>query len=659
MLHREIPFLRICVALCSGIVAGLYIEPASIIPVSAIILFLFLLLAGQKIRGLQETNFFGVVLMTGLFCCGLTLYDHEKKSLSTLDSEEAVYRCIIDDYPEKKPSSMLMTVELDAIISEAGLQRINGSLLLYHRDKEAINTFLPGNILYIKLNPVPITNRGNPYEFDYKFYMENQGIRYLAYTSGDDIIEQQYPSTRRPSHKGLIIRHKIIEMYSERGVREERLPLVAAITLGDKTMLERDTRDNFMKAGIMHIMAVSGLHAVILSLFIFRLLFFLNGRLSLLRIILTVILLWSFAFVTGLTPSVMRATLMFTFLQAGNLMKRKVNGINSVLASAFVLILIKPSVIFDAGFLLSYSAVIFIIAFYSGFSTLFSVPKPIQFVWKSVAVTIVAQAGTLPLTLLLFNNFPPYFILTNLIIVPVSSLIVILGCIVPLTYPFSFFSSLAGSLLDRLTGLTSFLTETAASLPSSSIGNIGMTVPECIALSGFMVAFLWFLLDTKRNILLPVSLFLIYFTISTVKTYVVKTTNELIVYNTPGVNIGIRTGKSLYIYSDTTLFAPDVKKHLSSLNLKPTIIKIKGNRKILADTIQITIADSRYEIDQGCRKSDFIILTGNSNGLNIDNTDTSRHFIVTGNYYEESGIQSAGNNKVYSVRKSGAYKTRI
>ena len=156
-------------------------------------------------------------------------------------------------------------------------------------------------------------------------------------------------------------------MFRERGIEGERLALVAAITVGQKNMLDPEQKQYFIKAGVMHIMAVSGLHAVILSLFIFKLLFFLKGRLNILRILITLLILWSFAFVTGLTPSVLRATLMFSFLQAGNIMKRPVNGINSVLASAFVLILIRPSVIFDAGFLLSYSAVIFIICFYRDF----------------------------------------------------------------------------------------------------------------------------------------------------------------------------------------------------------------------------------------------------------------------------------------------------
>ena len=171
--------------------------------------------------------------------------------------------------------------------------------------------------------------------------MENQGIRYYAFTSSRDIISHIVPDHRKLIHRALIIREKIIGMYRERGITGERLALVAAITLGQKNMLDPEQKQNFIKAGVMHIMAVSGLHAVILSLFVFNLLFFLKRRFNILRILITILILWSFAFVTGLTPSVLRATLMFSFLQAGKLMKRRVNGINSVLASAFVLILIK------------------------------------------------------------------------------------------------------------------------------------------------------------------------------------------------------------------------------------------------------------------------------------------------------------------------------
>ena len=282
---------------------------------------------------------------------------------------------------------------------------------------------------------------------------------------------------------------------------------MAAITLGQKNLLEPEQKQNFIKAGVMHIMAVSGLHAVILSMFVFYLLYFLRKRFNILRIIITILILWCFAFVTGLTPSVLRATIMFTFLQAGSLMKREPNGINPVLASAFVLIVARPSVIFDAGFLLSYFAVIYIISFYFDFY------QKILFkswftdkIWQSAVVTIVAQLGTLPLTIMLFNRFPTYFILTNIIIVPLSNLLIIIGCLLPLLYPVQFLSHFLGFFLSSFTGLTEWLTARASSLPLSNIENIGMTTAECILLTVTIFLFThYFIRKQPFSILYPLS----------------------------------------------------------------------------------------------------------------------------------------------------------
>ncbi len=117
-----------------------------------------------------------------------------------------------------------------------------------------------------------------------RFYMENRGIRYYAFTDSSDISGFSVPEKRKLVHSALIIREKIIDMFRERGIEGDRLALVAAITLGQKNMLDPEQKQYFIKAGVMHIMAVSGLHAVILSLFIFNLLFFLKGRLNILRV---------------------------------------------------------------------------------------------------------------------------------------------------------------------------------------------------------------------------------------------------------------------------------------------------------------------------------------------------------------------------------------
>ena len=669
MLHKEIPFLRIGLPLCAGIVSGLYFRPGAFFLAGAGFIIISGFLLSLFFNKYLTNRLFGYALTISLFISGLLLYTNEKASLTALKPEETIFTCTLSDYPEEKENTYMLKVKLNCRVEGVKAESVKGSMLLYHKKDSLAATLLPGDLLIIRCTPVEITNRGNPYEFDYRFYMENQGIRYYAFTNSSDFIRHTIPVHRKLIHRALITRERIIEMFRERGIKGERLALVAAITLGQKSMLDRDQKLNFIKAGVMHIMAVSGLHAIILSLFVFNLLFFMKGRLNILRVAITILILWSFAFITGLTPSVLRATLMYSFLQSGKLLKRPANSINSVLASAFFLIILKPSVIFDAGFLLSYAAVIYIICFYHGlYLILYFKNWLMDKIWQSAAVTIVAQAGTLPLTIMLFNKFPIYFILANITIVPVSNLLIITGCLIPMFFPVQFISGFLAMLLNYLTGLTELLTSRAASLPYSSIENIGTTTLECICLAGTIFLLSYWLLNRKSfRVLYPVSFLILFVAVGTAREIISKKTNEIIIYNTPGSStIGIRTGKILNLYTDTLIVVPEVKRHCASLGLKikSTLIDnnyhcIKtGGKKILITNFLNTNIIRNFV-------PDYLILTGPSPGIQNDlNMRPSPGFIIISSEpatrfrLRQKGIISTADS-IHYVRNSGAFVKSI
>jgi len=669
VLIKEIPFLRIIIPLCAGIVSGLYFSPgpAFILASSAVIILSFLI--SLRFNRSLTNSVYGLSLTLALYFVGLLLYKNEKEDISVLPHGEALYSGCLEEYPEEKESTFKLLLRIDNRISREGQNRVNGIILLYSKKNHEVSTMLPGDKLMVRCSPAAISSRGNPFEFDYRFYMETRGIRYSAFTDSTDIISHSVPERRRVVYKALIIREEIIDMFRERGVSSKNLPLVSAITLGQKNGLDPEQKNWFIKAGIMHIMAVSGLHAVILSLFIFKLLFFMKGRLNILRVIITLILLWSFAFVTGLTPSVLRATLMFSFLQAGSLLKRPANGINSVLASAFILILIRPSVIFDAGFLLSYAAVIYIIAFYRDFySKIRFTHKITDWIWQSAAITIIAQAGTLPLTILLFNRFPTWFILTNVIIVPVSSLVIIAGAIVPLTYPIVFLSHLVARILDFLTGLTETLTEKAASLPLSTIENIGMTTMECILLTVVVFLFTRFLLTKKSySVIYPLSALLLFLVAGTIRVISTKTTSQLIVYNTQGtLTVGVREGNRIHLYSDSSYIGQEVKRHCAVLSLKPEInIVRKSPVLIRASSKRILITKSITDKFIKQTDPDIVILSGSHPVVfgNAGHSEKISAIIISPE--ASSGfrfpVRSAVANAdtIHYVRRDGAFYLRL
>jgi competence protein ComEC len=669
VLHKEVPFIRIGLPLCAGIVSGLYFQPGSTFLFTVLIIILSGFLFSLFYNRNQHNYLYGFILTFSFAVTGLLLYTNEKASLTTLKPETTLFSCSVSDFPEEKENTFMLKVKLSRIIEPNKTEPVNGSMLLYFKKDSETLFATPGDILRIKCIPVEITNRGNPYEFDYRFFMENQHIRYYAFINRGDIIQHSIPHHRKLIHTALITREKIINMFRERGIKGERLALVSAITLGQKSMLDREQKLNFIKAGVMHIMAVSGLHAIILSLFVFNILFFMKGRYNIFRVAITILILWSFAFITGLTPSVLRATLMYTFLQSGKLLKRPANNINSVLASAFFLIIIKPSVIFDAGFLLSYSAVLYIICFYNSLYLLISFKNWfVDKIWQSAAVTIVAQAGTLPLTIMLFNRFPTYFILANITIVPVSNLLIITGCLIPLFFHIPVISKFLALLINHLTGLTELLTSEAASLPYSSIENIGSTTIECVCFSATIFLFSYWLMKKKTiPSYYPVLLFLLLVIAGTGKDIVSKSTNEIIVYNTQGSStIGIRTGKILNLFSDSTLVVPEVKKHCATLGLKIKSTVINNNyRYIRAGGKKILITN--YLNNKIIRNfvPDYLILTGSSPRISYD-TDLA-HFpgciIISsepraGFHLRQNSLFST-TESIHYVRHSGAFVKRI
>ena len=671
MLNKGIPFFRISLPICFGIISGLYIKPnTSFLVASGIVIvlgFCVSLFSNKK----QINLIYGFTFTFALFVCGLLLFTNEKCRLTILDPVQTTFISTLSEYPEEKENSYRLVLKLNHKISNNKQVPVRGSLLIYSSKDSSLSTFIPGDLLLIRCSPMSIISRGNPDEFDYRFYMENHGFKYFAFIRNYDIIKHIVPDHRKIIHRALIIREKIIDMYHDLGISGERLALVAAITLGQKNMLDQEQKQNFIRAGVMHIMAVSGLHAVILSLFIFNLLFFLKRRYNVLRVLLTILFLWSFAFVTGLTPSVLRATLMFSFLQAGILLKRRVNNINSVLASAVVLILIRPSVVFDAGFLLSYSAVIFIICFYQDlYMKLRFNNWLLDKIWQAAVVTLVAQAGTLPLTIMLFNRFPTYFLLTNIIIVPLSSLIIITGCLIPFTFPVRFISQPLASLLGHLTGITELITEKASSLPYSTIENIGLTTIESILLFCFIFLFTWFILKKQSfSVHYPLIVLLLFILVGTVKKISDRISNELIVYNIVGYDsfvIGIRTGKILNLYTDSIPISPEGLRHSATRGLKLRINDIKNEtHNIMAGNKRILICNFLNNNLLQKTKPDFIIFTGTYLKVDkeFDFTHSVEAFIlsseVSTDFHLPDKIENQLTDKIHFVKRSGAFRRRI
>jgi len=553
-----------------------YIHGITLVAVAAGIVALTVMALRLQHSGYHSDIIFGVCMILFMITAGFVLRAWEGSRLSDLGSERQEITLRFSDYPGRGNSSCSLRARIVSVRSGDTVTMPRGSMLLWFIGDTVPSAWKPGDMATVLVRPVQVKNNGNPCEFNYRRYMNGQGIRYMAFFRADDITAF-YPGTNRTiREKSVVAAHGMIDVFRRAGLQGEALGLITALTIGDKELLDRERLTTFSRSGAMHIMAVSGLHVGMISMALSWLLFFLRGPMKRYRALIIVPALWGFAFITGLTPSVLRATIMFTFLQAGSILNRPATGMNNLLASAFIITAIHPSVIFEAGFQLSYLAVAFIIAFYTPLYRLIKLRNRIaDYLWQMISVSLVAQAGTLALSVSLFNIFPLLFLLTNLVVIPVSFLVLILALLLLASSPVHALASFFAILLDRLAGFTLGFTRIISSADHGVITGIGLSAAETIMMTIASALFLAALLRisglTLRPFLLALALLL---ACNGLKMVQEMKRDMIITYNIRGEKLIARQyGRLLLVPSSAAGIPAEVQKHAFTRGLKIRIIE--------------------------------------------------------------------------------------
>nr|MCH9661149.1 ComEC family competence protein [Bacteroidota bacterium] len=277
-----------------------------------------------------------------------------------------------------------------------------------------------------------IPSPSNPHQFNYKKYLERTGVfnQFNIQPEAFTLVDTQISSLKGYSEK---IRAKIISDLKRTSIEKEQRAIIQALLLGEKKEIDKQHYRDYAAAGALHILAVSGLHVGILYIIIGRVLSFLNylKKGKYIKSIIIVLLLWGFALLAGLSPSVVRAVTMFSFFALAELTNRHTNSLNTLCLSFFTLLLIAPSWLFQVGFQLSYMAVFFILwiqpKLYSLYTPRFKLDR---LLWSISTVTIAAQVGIAPMSIYYFHQFPGLFFITNLVVLPFLGILLCFGIIV-------------------------------------------------------------------------------------------------------------------------------------------------------------------------------------------------------------------------------------
>jgi competence protein ComEC len=360
--------------------------------------------------------------------------------------------------------------------------------------------FRYGDVLLIRGSPQIVQSPSNPGEFDYKRFLTFRNIYHQHFLKRGDVqlmkndppfIIMKYALEARQWADATL--RKFV-----RGEREQAI--ASALVLGVTDGLDNELLNAYAATGAMHVLAVSGLHITI----VYMILAWLLKPLLRLRsgpwilAAISLVVLWGYAFITGLSPSVLRAVTMFSFIALARPTGQSTNIYNTLAASAFCLLLFDPYLIMSVGFQLSYLAVLGIVYLQP---PIYQMWEPRSYlldeIWKITCVSIAAQISTFALGLLYFHQFPNYFLLSNLLVIPGSFLVLILGIVILVVAFVEIIAGLLGLLLTWLIKLLNIIVFTVEAFPFSLIENIHITTIGCWLLMSIMVSFI-LLLEFRR-----------------------------------------------------------------------------------------------------------------------------------------------------------------
>ena len=407
------------------------------------------------------------------------------------------------DPPVEKPKTFVVTAKV--LATEKGFEAWNGKKIQLYFSKKWDKLTIADKLL-VKIDPQPFAAPLYAGAFNYADWLHKKGICARSYVSPNGGRVYQKAARSNLQFCSYAVREQLKARFEHAGLQGEELALICALVLGSKGEMDFETKNAFSAVGISHILSVSGLHVGLiygLLVFVFILL---NPfkRFKILQGLIIVGCLVFYAFVTGLSPSVIRSVFMISMLTFGVSVGRKSNSVNTVLFTAFILLLLNPAYLWDMGFQLSYLAVLSLIVLYPKLTACWTpqnaIPKKL---WELSNLSVSAQLGTAPLTIHLFHVFPNYFLLTNLIAVPFTSLLVYLGV------AFLAFGSVPGVgwyLASLLNAFLHFFLKLTMQVSKGSFAltqGLHINTLEVVCLYGLLVGVMFCVLEGKRAFLIP------------------------------------------------------------------------------------------------------------------------------------------------------------
>jgi len=418
------PFLFLATFFISGIILGNFIKAAEIIIfLSSISLLGSILIENKKTK---VALFAAAIVFFGAFYYNFRL-ERIPGTIANFAGKEQTLVGVISDAPIVKKDRVTYDVKALYIKENEGYKAITGKVRVSSLLEDKSHMYHYGDVIKFSGKLKLPQNRRNPNGFDYRAYLLQKGISTTIFSREIELIGKN--KTNPFIAAAFYLRERLIGFY------ETHLPpnlssLIIGITLGIKDNIPGETMKAVKNGGVAHALAVSGLHTGViyaaLELILSRL--GLSGKLS---FIIESIVIIFYSFMAGFSPSVIRAAIMIMVFMLSKVVGRQNDPVNSLCFSAVILLLFNPLTLFSVSFQLSYAAVIGIILFYAPLKRLL---EPLsKYLRESVAVMVSAQLVVGPVLAYYFYNISIIGFVTNLLVVPLVSLVLIGGLLSGIT----------------------------------------------------------------------------------------------------------------------------------------------------------------------------------------------------------------------------------
>lgn len=319
-------------------------------------------------------------------------------------------------------------------------------------------------------------HEGNPYAFDYGDYLLKHGYSGVAYCHSPyfQYIQPPYGSKSDFFQWVESVRARLIGRYRKIGLSGDNLAVVAAITLGERSLLSSERKAGFSAAGVQHVLVVSGLHVGFLFMIVILVLRHLQRKVCrYMAVCAGILVLWLYALLTGLAPAVVRAAVMFSIMLVFYTGGEYYRTYHALMIAAVITLISNPYLLFDTGFLLSYSAVLSISFFYPEFYRQYSrlgIRSVVaDRIMQAVMVTVSAQILTFPIAVYSFCQFPVYFIVSNIVAAFITPLLFCGGMSALLVGDVPYLGMLMGKILAFIVCLFDNVVISISHLPMSIV----------------------------------------------------------------------------------------------------------------------------------------------------------------------------------------------